>query len=185
MNGLVTSNPFDEWLSPRGRILQLRRGRLDDVDRFLEFERHLSPGTKYFRFGRFRDLPFTREQTQRILDPQSDNNLHFVVTMTENSTEEILASARVLFSTSSPIGELMLVVRDDWHGSGLGRRLTATLCGATSLRGIPRVYCQVLPTNFGMQAFMPKCGFQQVHNPDNEVLLRYEKRLDCVATPPA
>jgi len=178
------SGPIDTWDSPCGRTLRLRRGQLDDVGRLLEFERRLSPGTKYFRFGRFRDLHFTPEQLQWILDPNNDSNVHFVVTTVENSIEELLASARILIPTSATACQLLMVVRDDWQGCGLGARLTSALCAEASRRGIPGIYCQVLPTNRGMQAFMQKCGFRQVPNPDHELLVRFEKRVDCVLSRP-
>ena len=162
----------------------MRYGRLDDVDRLLEFERHLSPGTKYFRFGRFRELHFTTEQLQWILDPNNHSNVHLVVTTHENSREELLASARIVIPASATACQLLIVVRDDWQGSGLGVRLISALYGEASRRGFPGLYCQVMPTNRGMQAFMHKCGFRQVPNPDHELLVRFEKRVDCVASSP-
>ena len=178
------SRPLDTWDSTCGRTLCLRRGRLDDVDRLLEFERHLSPGTKYFRFGRFRDLHFTPEQLQWILDPKNDSNVHFVVTTVTNAREELLASARIVIPTSATACQLLMVVRDDWQGSGLGARLLSALSEEASRREVPGVYCQVMPTNLRMQAFMLKCGFRQEHNPESEVLVRFEKRLERVTSFP-
>ena len=176
------SSPLDTWDSTRGCTLRLRRAQLDDIDRLLEFERHLSPGTKYFRYGRFRDLHFTPEELQWILDPSNESNVHHVVTTDEDGKETLLASARIVITTPVSACQLLIVVRDDWQGSGLGGQLMTVLCDEASRRGLPGIYCQVMPTNLGMQAFMQKCGFQQVHNPDNEILVRFEKRLECVSS---
>jgi len=178
------NRPLDTWDSTCGRTLHLRHGQLDDVGRLLEFERHLSPGTRYFRFGRFRDLHFTPKQLQWILDPNNEENVHFVVTMIEDSAEELLATGRILIDMSAAECQLLIVVRDDWQGCGLGARLTSALCAEASRRGIPGIYCQVMPTNRVMQAFMDKCGFREVHNPDHELLVRFEKRLECGVSRP-
>ena len=178
------SRTLDTWNSTCGRTLRLRLGQLDDVDRLLEFERHLSPGTKYFRFGRFRDLHFTPEQLQWILDPDNDSNVHFVVTTDENASEKLLSSARIIIPTSTTVCQLLIVVRDDWQGSGLGARLMSALYDEASRRGLCAIYCQVMPTNLRMQAFMRKCGFRQVPNPDNEVLVRFEKPLGDIVSGP-
>ena len=178
-------NLIDTWDSACGRALLLRCGQLDDVDRLMKFERHLSPGTKYFRFGRFRDLRFTQEQLRWILDPENQGNVHFVVTTMEDSEVEILATARLLIGKPTVAGELLLVVRDDWQGRGLGARLTAALCAEASRRRIPGICCQVMPTNRRMQAFIQKCGFRQVQNPDHDLLLRFEKRLNCFGSSPS
>ena len=69
----------------------------------------------------------------------------------------------------------LIVVRDDWHGRGLGQRLVTKLFREAARRRVHIVYCQVMPTNRRMQIFMRRCGFTQTINPDHEVLLRFEK----------
>lgn len=165
------------WYTLEGQPLRLRRGGLDDVDLLLEFETKLSPGTKYFRFGRFRNFRSTREQLQAILDPDCDTNLDLIVTAPGPDREEILASGRLILPEQAHVSELMLVVRDDWHGTGLGSRLIQALCDEATSRGVSLIYCQVLPTNRAMQAFMRRCGFSSVPNPNSDLLLRYEKPL--------
>ena len=51
------------------------------------------------------------------------------------------------------------------------------LCDRAASKGIPLIYGLVLPTNLAMQTFMKKCGFVMVPNPDDAIVLRFEKWL--------
>ena len=166
---------LETWDCLDGRQLRMRRGRFDDIDRFLEFELHLSPGTRYFRFGKVRDPGYSRDQVVGLFDPADDCNVHYVVTTTENSCEVMIASGRLVVPPATSACELLIVVRDDWHGRGLGQRLVTKLFREAARRRVHIVYCQVMPTNRRMQIFMRRCGFTQTINPDHEVLLRFEK----------
>lgn len=170
--------PNEQWVARNGTSLLLREGCLDDVDQLLEFERRLSPGTRYFRFGKLRDMNFSREDMQPILDPDNSDHLHYLVIENDGHQNAVLASGRILTADPSRGSELMIVVRDDWQRCGIGGRLIAALLRDARQRGLLRLFCLVLPTNAGMQTFMGRCGFNRVKNPESDVLLRFEISLE-------
>lgn len=167
----------DAWDCQHESPLLMRQGRPDDIDRALDFVRHLSPGTRYFRFGKMQGLSFDRDRLAGIFNPDDDHNVHYIVTISEDSREIMIASGRLVIPEAGSASELLIVVRDDWQGRGVGRRLVAKLCHAAILREVHTVYCQVLPTNQRMQRFMHNCGFKPAINAGHELLLQFEKRI--------
>lgn len=155
--------------------LLMRRGRPDDIDRALDFERHLSPGTRYFRFGKMQDLGFDRDRLAGLFNPDDDHNIHYIVTIAVDSREIMIASGRLVIPSAGSSGEMLIVVGDEWQGCGVGRCLVTQLCQEAIVRNVHTVYCQVLPTNRRMQTFMRSCGFKPAINPCHELLLRFEK----------
>ena len=98
--------------------LLMRRGRPDDIDRALDFERHLSPGTRYFRFGKMQDLGFDRDRLAGLFNPDDDHNIHYIVTIAVDSREIMIASGRLVIPSAGSSGEMLIVVGDDWQGRG-------------------------------------------------------------------
>lgn len=123
-----------------------------------------------------RGWSFDRDRLAGIFNPDDDHNVHYIVTISEDSREIMIASEDL----SSRGGKRQRIA--DWPcattgRSRVGRRLVAKLCHAAILREVHTVYCQVLPTNQRMQRFMHNCGFKPAINAGHELLLQFEKRI--------
>ena len=167
----------DSWDRPEDSPFLMRRGRPDDIDLALEFERRLSAGTRYFRFGKMQDLGFDRDRLAWLFNPDDDRNIHYIATIASNSREVMIASGRLVIPSEGSASELLIVVGDEWQRHGVGKRLVSVLCREAMARDVQIVYCQVLPTNLRMQTFMRSCGFRPASDPGHELLLRFEKRV--------
>ena len=167
-----------QWKTPQGVILTLRKVRPDDVPLFLWASETFSKGTRYFRFGKMASLNFTAQDIEPLCHPDDEWNAHYIVTQEESGEERFVANARYSSEKDRQSCEFSIVVMDQWHHHGVGKRLVKVLCEHAAKKGIPLIYGLVLPTNLAMQKFMKKCGFLMVSNPDNDIVLRFERRLD-------
>lgn len=126
-----------------GRHVKVRSIQPDDIDRLIAFFWQLSPETRFRRF--FVPLehvdPDLVQQTARrlaMIDPTREVAL--VAVTNENRHEAIIAVAR--FAALQPgdtVAEASLVVRDDYHGVGLGCQLLDLLVQAAVKQGLQRL----------------------------------------------
>ena len=157
--------------------MTLRKVKPEDVALLLWASQRFSNGTRYFRFGKLASLDFTAQELEPLCNPDDEGNVHYIVTHEVSGTEHFVANARYMVDTDRQSCEFVIVVLDQWQHHGVGKVLLQALCEQATKQGIPLIYGLVLPTNTAMQKFMKKCGFQKVHNPDDGLVLRFERRL--------
>jgi len=177
---MLTDMPSDhiQWITPKGVVMTLRKVKPDDVPLFLWASETFSKGTRYFRFGKMASLNFTAQDIEPLCHPDDEWNAHYIVTHQESGEERFVANARYSLAKDRQSCEFSIVVMDQWQHDGVGKRLLYVLCDHAAKKGIPLIYGLVLPTNVAMQKFMKTCGFSMVPNPENDIVLRFERRLD-------
>ena len=79
---------------------------------------------------------------------------------------EIVGVARLDADPDGVEAEFALLVRSDWHGRQLGRRLLRRLADYASDRGHQRLWGLVLRENANMLALTAALGFQRESGPD-------------------
>lgn len=167
-----------QWKTRQGNKMTLRQVKPDDVPLLLWASERFSNGTRYFRFGKLASLDFTAQEIEPLCNPDQEWNAHYIVTHEESGTERFVANARYTVEKDRQSCEFAIVVLDQWHHHGVGELLMQALCEHATAQGLSLIYGLVLPTNSAMQGFMKKCGFQKVHNPNDDLVLRFERRVD-------
>ncbi len=145
-----------------GRRVKVRSIRPDDAERLVDLFWHLSPETRFRRF--FVPLehvdPDLVQQTARrlvVTDPQRE--LALVGIIPEQGHEVIIAVARfATMQASDTVAEASLVVRDDYHGVGLGYQLLDLLVQAAVKRGLQRLVMLTQGDNMATLALVKHLG---------------------------
>lgn len=147
-----------DWVAPNGIHLTLRRVTPGDIDRMLAFVEGLSYSTRYFRYGHG-DAQFSREHMARVCGDDGHGSVHWLATRPDAHGEEVIGSARIVFTEGSRTCELAIAVKDDWHSQGIGKRLVDLLLEGAHLAGQTEVRARILGTNRAMIHFMEGRGF--------------------------
>lgn len=147
-----------DWVAPNGAHLTLRRVTPGDIDRMLAFVESLSYSTRYFRYGHG-DAQFSRDHMARVCADDGTGSVHWLATRPGAAGEEVIGSARVVFSQGSRTCELAIAVKDDWQSQGIGKRLVELLLDGARRAGQTEVRARILGTNRAMIHFMEGRGF--------------------------
>lgn len=148
-----------DWVAPNGTHLTLRRIHEGDIDRMLAFVEGLSYSTRYFRYGHG-DAQFSREHMARVCADDGQGSVHWLATRaTPGGDEEVIGSARVVFSEGSRTCELAIAVKDAWQSQGIGKRLVDLLLEGARSAGQTEIRARILGTNRAMIHFMEGRGF--------------------------
>ena len=119
------------WFKTRDGVkLGVRLLQPDDKERLIEFFDHLSPQTRWRRFHTNVEHVSRDLINQRAADMANVDNRIFigavVATLEDASHEQIVGVvrlARPAAEPDAPEAEVAIVVRDDFHGRGVGREL--------------------------------------------------------------
>lgn len=122
-------------------------------------------------------LNYNAKDIEPLCNPDPKWDAHFIVTHEELGKERFAGNARYTVEEDRQSCAFAIVVMDQWQQHGVGERLMQSLCDQARTQGIPRIYGLVLPTNFAMHKFMKKCGFHKVRNPNDDLVLRFERQL--------
>lgn len=155
----ATAREALDWVAPNGAHLTLRRVTAADIDRMLAFVEGLSYSTRYFRYGHG-DAQFSREHMARVCADDGHGSVHWLATRAgAGGEEEVIGSARIVFSSGSRTCELAIAVKDDWQSQGIGKRLVDLLLAGARNAGQAEVRARILGTNRAMIRFMEGRGF--------------------------
>ena len=122
------------------------------------FVRGLSPESRYFRFmDTLREL--TPSMLVRFTQIDYDREMAFVATMPREGREAEIGVARYVANPDGESCEFAIVIADDWHRRGLGRRLMGQLIDVARARGLRTMIGHVLAENRGMLQLCQGLGF--------------------------
>lgn len=145
-----------------GRAILVRHIRAEDADRLVEFFWRLSSETRWRRFFVPLDNvdPDLVEKTARrmaAIDPTRE--LALVATTLEDGHEAIVAVARFAsFHAGDDTAEASIVVRDDFHGQGIGLQLFDLLIQAAIARGLRHLVLYTQSDNYAILAMVRHLG---------------------------
>lgn len=155
-----------------GTEINLRPIRPTDEQGIRHLVYSLSQETLYYRF-----MSHTKQfGTKQILDfvyVNHRSNVAVVATIPEAHGEDIVGVGRYFLDTRTNRAEVAFVVRDDWHGKGIGKSLFNHLVVIAKKNGIAGFTAEVLRKNRGMQAVINKCGYK-VQNTLDEDLYHFQ-----------
>jgi len=147
-----------------GRPAYLRRAGLKDLEALERLVERTSPESLYFRF--FGGIKANRDAARALLAQSPEGvGITLIVTVGDGDREEVVGVGGF-----TPAGkdeaEVGFLVRDDFHGKGIGTLLLERLALAAEEQGIRRLSAYVLPDNQKMLEVFQHSGF--------EVTRRYE-----------
>jgi acetyltransferase len=146
------------WQPASGPAVTLRPVRPEDAEMEQAFVRSLSPESRYFRFmDTLREL--TPSMLVRFTQIDYDREMAFVATVPEGAGEAEIGVCRYVANPDGESCEFAIVIADDWHRKGLGRRLMGQLIDVARARGLRSMIGHVLAENRGMLQLCQGLGF--------------------------
>jgi acyl-CoA hydrolase/RimJ/RimL family protein N-acetyltransferase len=150
---------LERWveLKDQSRVF-LRPLKLTDEPMLRELFYKLSPESVHYRFFRMiRAMPHEKLQELLRIDYEADMALVVLTRSTEDA--QVVAIAHYLNDRRTNFAEAAFLVRDDWHGKGIGTALMNMLVDIARQKGIAGFSASVLAQNHGMLRIFHKCGY--------------------------
>jgi len=146
------------WQPAAGPAVTLRPIRPEDAEMERTFVRKLSPESRYYRFmDTLREL--TPAMLVRFTQIDYDREMAFVATVPEGGGEAEIGVVRYIANPDGESCEFAIVIADEWHRKGLGRRLMSQVIEVARARGLRSMIGHVLSENRGMLQMCQGLGF--------------------------
>jgi acetyltransferase len=159
------------WQPPEGELVTLRPIRPEDAEIEQAFVRSLSPESRRFRFmDTLREL--TPAMLVRFTQIDYDREMAFVATIMNDGKEVEVGVCRYITNPDGVTCEYAIVIADDWHRRGLGRRMMAQLIEAARRRGLQAMVGHVMASNRGMLDLCQELGFVIADSIDDPMVRR-------------
>jgi acetyltransferase len=159
------------WQPAGGPEVTVRPVRPEDAELEQAFVRKLSPESRYFRFmDTLREL--TPSMLVRFTQIDYDREMAFVATVRGGAGEDEVGVCRYVANPDGESCEFAIVIADDWHRKGLGRRLMMQLIDVARARGLRSMIGHVLAENRGMLTLCQGLGFVISDSPEGPMLKR-------------
>jgi len=163
------------WRLANGATVTVRPIRPEDAEMEAIFVRNLSDDARRLRFmTTLREL--TRDMLIRFTQIDYDRDLALVAVVERGGVETEIAVARYV-QTVRGSADIAIVVADEWHRRGVGRRLVRMLLEVARARGIVRVEGELLAENAAVRALLKPFGVRFHRDPENDDVLLFEKML--------
>ncbi len=150
---------LERWIELREESRAfLRPLKLTDESMVRELFYKLSPESVHYRFFRMiKAMP--HHKLQELLKTNYDLDMAMVVLTDSSETAEMIAIAHYLNDPHTNFAEAAFLVRDDWHGRGIGTTLLRALAEIARTHGFAGFTADVLAANHGMLRVFHKCGY--------------------------
>jgi acetyltransferase len=159
------------WQPPEGELVTLRPIRPEDAEIEQAFVRSLSPESRRFRFmDTLREL--TPAMLVRFTQIDYDREMAFVATIQRDGKEVEVGVCRYITNPDGVTCEYAIVIADDWHRRGLGRRIMAQLIEVARRRGLQAMVGHVMASNRGMLELCQELGFVIAESTDDPMVRR-------------
>lgn len=176
---------IDTRTSSDGRRYTLRPVLPQDDLLLVELVAGLSPAARRNRFFGAVKLSLARVQQMCCVDYQQQ--LGLVVTTSVDGSERVVADARYVVDSDcdGSSAEFALMVDDQWRRRGLARWSLQVLQQAAVQAGLTWLHGEVRQGNASMLSLMQSCGFAASPDPEDDLVVKVQRRLGSTATPPA
>lgn len=166
----------DVWRGRKGDVISLRLTRAADGPLIQEMVQGLSLQSRYHRFF-YPVHELTPDMVARFITNAPGDAMNLVAVTRIEGREHIIGMAQYVVAGQPGAAEFAVVVADDWHREGLGRRLVQAVVCLAREAGIERVEGDVLAENEPMRGLMLSLGFRLTGHPDGAYLRRAVKEL--------
>ena len=159
------------WQTAAGKQVTLRPIRPEDAEIEQAFVRGLSAESRRFRFmDTLREL--TPMMLVRFTQIDYDREMAFVATVEHDGHETEIGVCRYITNPDGETCEYAIVVADEWHHIGLGRRMMTQLIEVARARGLSAMIGHVLASNRGMLQLCEELGFVISSSADDPSVMR-------------
>jgi acetyltransferase len=159
------------WQPPEGPPVTLRPIRPEDAEIEQAFVRGLSSESRYFRFlDTLREL--TPTMLVRFTQIDYDREMAFIATVKQNGNEAEIGVCRYITNPDGETCEYAIVVADEWHRRGLGRRMMNQLIEVARARGLKAMIGHILASNQSMLTLCQGLGFTIAESPEGPTVKR-------------
>ena len=148
-----------EILARDGEKITLRPIRAEDEELERELLENLSDQSLYFRFFSA-GIKVTHQMLSRFTNIDYDREMAVVAEYTQSDGKHIAGVVRLALSSDRKEGEYAIAIRDDWHGRGIGGKMTDYILEIARIRNISRVHATVLSDNEPMIGLFESRGFR-------------------------
>lgn len=141
--------------------LAVRRATPEDAPAVAEMLGRLSSETRYLRYWTGRPLSgeHGRREAERITGLRAPHAFSLLATAPVEGREEVVGIAELVRDQQVlAVGEMALIVRDDWHGRGVGKMLTTLLLRIARAHAMRTVRGFCLPENRAMARLIRSLG---------------------------
>jgi acetyltransferase len=157
------------WKLSDGTDVLLRPIRPEDEPLEGEMLSSLSEETMRTRFfSIIRDI--THEMLIRFCNIDYDREMAVVAEIKEGDSRKIIGIGRLIIESDGKAAEYAVLVRDDYHGKGLGYKLMDIIIGIAQDKGLEEIYGVVLKSNDKMLRVARKLGFSITAPPEGSGL---------------
>ena len=142
-----------------GTLVEIRPIRSEDAPRLQEAFKLLSPQSIYMRFLEV-FFEMSDEQAAYFASVDYTDRMALIATIQQGGKEQIVGVARYDQTGQKKPGaaECAVIVRDDYQGLGLGKRLMRRLIEYARQHGVERLIGTVLMGNNRMLSFIRESG---------------------------
>lgn len=137
----------------------LRPVRAEDEELERELMENLSDQSLYYRFFS-EGIKITRLMLSRFTNIDYDREVTLVAEYTKEDTQHLAGIVHLVLSPDRKEGEYSIAIRDDWHGRGLGSRMTDCILNIAKTRNIKRIHATLLAENKPMLKLFIKKDFR-------------------------
>jgi acetyltransferase len=153
-------NEYEEEVITEDDVeLFVRPIRPEDEPLLKDLFESLSPQSIYYRF--FSPMKsFPHSMLARFTQIDYDREIAMVAIHHEENSEKMLGVSRIMLELNQVDAEFSIVVRDEWHGKGIGAALLKRCLEIAAKQGIQKVWGYVMSDNTRMLALGRKLGFE-------------------------
>ena len=140
-----------------GGKITLRPIRAEDETLEKELMENMSEESMYFRFFTS-GLKLTHQMLSRFTNIDYDREVAIVAEYKDETGKHLAGVVRLVIEGNE--GEYAIAIRDDWHGKGLGTKMTDYIIDIAKSRNLDRIHASLLKANRPMKALFEKKGFR-------------------------
>jgi RimJ/RimL family protein N-acetyltransferase len=161
-----------------GREVTLRAIAAEDAGEITRAFERLSTESRYSRFMQHKRT-LDAAALERGVHPRPGLDFAFVATVPASPGIDIVGAAQYVRSRDEDPStcEFAITVAEDWRGSGLARRLLASLVRRARRDGYATMEGSVIADNAKMLALAHKLGFSAHPRGDDAAVTQVEKQL--------
>lgn len=138
---------YEEFITVKNnRRVFLRPVRPTDGSLINDFVSRLSDVSKYYRFLRRVDT-LRPDMLRKLVHLDYKREFALAAVACEDGANVIIGVCRYFASLVPSHAESAIVVRDDWHGNGLGKAMTTRVFAIAELNGISTIVVNIDPRN--------------------------------------
>ncbi|MFK7931924.1 MAG: N-acetyltransferase family protein [Saprospiraceae bacterium] len=141
-----------------GTLIQLRPIHPDDGRQALPFREKLSEESIRSRFLGY--IPsFSQKLVKQLTIIDYKNEMAIVAETVAPAKREVIAVARVVREKDTDTAEFAIIIVDEWHGRGLGGRMTDFMVEVAQQMKFKRLYALLYSHNQQMREIFKRKGF--------------------------